>query len=183
MTVKNIFIIIGIFLLILAGSFWAYSHNFLKKQKKARPQEGDKAPAFSLKDQTGKTHSLSDYKGKYVLIYFYPKDNTPGCTKEACNFRDHLQELKETGIVVLGISTDSEESHKKFAEKYNLNFPLLADPQKEITRKYGVLHPVGFAQRVSFLISPEGIILKVFDPVNPENHWKEVLDSYKQLKK
>ncbi len=161
-------------LVFLILSLLIYGYTFSKKQKKLRPEEGEKAPEFALKDQTGKEHKLADYKGKYVLLYFYPKDNTPGCTKEACNFRDHLKELTGIGVVVLGISTDDIASHKKFAKKYALNFPLLADANKEVTKKYGVLHPLGFAQRVSFLISPEGIIIKIFDPVNPATHWQEV---------
>ncbi|MCS7318280.1 MAG: peroxiredoxin, partial [Candidatus Dojkabacteria bacterium] len=122
-----------------------------------------KAPDFSLKDQEGKIHRLSDYRGKWVLIYFYPKDFTPGCTLEACNIRNNFSEFTKLGIVVIGISSDSIDSHKKFAQKYNLPFILLSDEGREIARKYGAIKQkkimglnIEGTSRISFLIDPEG---------------------------
>src|SRR3954470_14631255 len=104
----------------------------------AGPQAGDKAPAFKLADENGKTVSLADFKGKQVVLYFYPKDSTPGCTTEACDFRDNLNRIAKTGAVVLGVSADSSESHRKFKEKQGLNFPLLSDPDRKAIEAYGV---------------------------------------------
>lgn len=147
-----------------------------------------KAPNFNLKDHNGKVHKLSDYKGKWVLIYFYPKDNTPGCTKEACAIRDNFLEFRNLKLKVLGISTDSVESHKKFAERYNLPFPLLADTKKEVVKKYGVLVKKKFVARehegvlrTSFLINPQGKIVKIYKNVKPEIHAEEVLNDLNAL--
>ena len=141
-----------------------------------------KAPNFSLSDQTGKIHSLVDYKGKWVLIYFYPKDDTPGCTKEACMIRDNLPDFKKLNCVVLGISVDSVKSHSKFAEKYNLPFTLLADEKKEVVKKYGAWQKKKFmgkeymgTNRISYLINPDGKITKVYSEVKPAEHADEVL--------
>lgn len=141
------------------------------------------APTFSLPDQNGIVHSLSQYKGKKVLLYFYPKDDTPGCTVEACSFRDNLARLQSHGIVVLGVSADSTESHKKFEEKHQLNFPLLADTEKEVVQAYGVLQEKSMfgktfmgIHRDSFLIDEEGNIIKHFKKVKPAQHVQEVLD-------
>lgn len=141
-----------------------------------------KAPNFKLKDQDGNLRKLSDFRGKWVLVYFYPKDDTPGCTKEACQIRDNFQDFKKLKIVVLGISTDSVESHKKFATKYNLPFLLLSDEKKEVVKKYGVWGTKKFmgktyqgTLRTSFLINPEGKIVKIYENVNPTIHAEEVL--------
>jgi thioredoxin-dependent peroxiredoxin len=149
---------------------------------------GSKAPDFSLPDQDGKTHSLSDYKGQTVLLYFYPKDMTPGCTKEACSFRDSMNDLKAGGVQVLGVSVDSVESHKKFAERYHLNFPILSDMNKKVVQEYAVWGEKKFlgvkyvgTSRESFLISPEGEVLKHYTKVNPETHVAEVLKDAKAL--
>jgi thioredoxin-dependent peroxiredoxin len=141
-----------------------------------------KAPAFSLEDQTGKKHKLSDYLGQWVLVYFYPKDDTPGCTKEACGIRDSWADFKKRKIVVLGISADSVESHKKFVKKYDLPFTLLADPEKIVLKAYGVWvkkkmmgkEYMGI-NRMSFLIDSKGKIAKVYDKVKPEIHAQEIL--------
>lgn len=130
---------------------------------------GDIAPAFTLSDQNGSTHSLLDYRGKFVLLYFYPKDDTPGCTKEACTIRDSYSIFEEKNIVVLGVSADSIESHKKFEEKYGLPFTLLSDPDKVVRKLYGV------TGRDSFLINPMGMIKKVYRKVTPVEHAGEVL--------
>lgn len=141
-----------------------------------------KAPQFSLFDQDGKKQSLQDYLGKKVLLYFYPKDDTPGCTIEACSFRDRLNELKKYNIQVLGVSVDDVKSHKKFAEKFALNFPLLADTEKEVVNKYGVWGEKSMfgkkymgIQRDSFLIDEKGIVLKHYEKVKPADHVDQVL--------
>ena len=133
-------------------------------------------------DQNGKIHNLSDYKGSWVVLYFYPKDDTPGCTKEACNFRDSLHELQKKGAVVLGISKDSVTSHKKFAEKYNLNFPLLSDENYGVIKLYkawGVKKFMGREFegiiRTTYLIDPDGEIKKVYKNVNPTIHAGEII--------
>lgn len=148
-----------------------------------------KAPDFKLKDQDGNLRKLSDFRGKWVLVYFYPKDDTPGCTTEACQIRDNFEDFKKLKIVVLGISTDSVESHKKFATKYNLPFLLLSDEKKEVVKKYGVWGTKKFmgktyqgTLRTSFLINPEGKIVKIYENVKPITHAQEVLADLKPLK-
>lgn len=143
---------------------------------------GKKAPEFTLSDQNGTVHSLVDYKGKWILIYFYPKDNTPGCTREACGFRDTAGEYTKKGIVILGISKDSIVSHKKFAEKYHLMFPILSDESKEIIKAYGAWGEKTFmgrvfdgVKRVSFLIGPDQTIRKEYLKVDVFSHAKEIL--------
>lgn len=148
-----------------------------------------KAPAFSLEDQTGKTHSLKDYAGKWVVLYFYPKDMTPGCTVEACNFRDNLARVKRVGAAVLGISADSVKRHAKFAEAEGLNFPLLSDEDHAALEKYGVWQQksmmgrkyMGIA-RTTFLIDPQGKIRKVYEDVKVSGHVDEVLSDLSDLK-
>lgn len=149
---------------------------------------GDKAPEFTLLDQDGKSHSLSSYRGKWVLLYFYPKDDTPGCTKEACAMRDNMPAFGKLDMVILGVSTDAVKSHKKFSEKFALNFPILADDQKEVVKAYQVWQPKKFmgreflgTLRVSFLINPEGNITKVYEKVKPEQHAEEVATDAKEL--
>ncbi len=146
------------------------------------PQAGDKAPDFPLQDQHGKAHSLADYKGRYVVLYFYPQDDTPGCTREACSFRDDISTLTEKGAAVIGVSTDDVESHKLFAEKYHLNFTLLADTEKSVSEQYGVLGASGKSKRVTFLIDGNGVIAKVYPQVNPTEHSAEILADIDALK-
>jgi peroxiredoxin Q/BCP len=134
---------------------------------------GDTAPAFSTSDQNGEIHALSDYVGRWLLLYFYPKDDTPGCTKEACEFRDHYAELSKY-IAILGVSKDDAVSHRYFAEKFLLPFPLLADPDRTIITAYGA-DGVIFPKRVSFLIDPKGNIAKIYDKVDSEIHAQEAL--------
>jgi len=136
--------------------------------------KGDSAPEFTLSDQEGKVHSLADYKGKWVLLYFYPKDFTYGCITEACSLRDNFEKLKEK-LEILGVSADSSESHKKFSEKYSLPFTLLSDPERSVINLYGATGFL-FAKRVSFLINPKGIIEKVYDKVDPKIHASEILN-------
>lgn len=147
---------------------------------------GKKAPDFSLYDQNGNKIKLSDFKGKHVVLYFYPKDDTPGCTKEACNFRDSLPKFKNINAIILGVSTDSVASHKKFAEKFNLPFSLLADEDKQVVEKYGVWKEKNMygkkymgIERTTFVIDPEGKIKKIFPKVKVDNHHKEVLEALK----
>jgi peroxiredoxin Q/BCP len=142
---------------------------------------GQSAPDFSLPDQNGQAHTLAQYRNRWVLLYFYPKDNTPGCTMEACGLRDAWPDFGKLDTVVLGVSTDSVASHKKFAEKYHLPFTLLADEQKVVVKMYEVWAPKKFlgkeylgTKRVSFLIDPSGKIVKIYDPVKPAAHTDEV---------
>jgi thioredoxin-dependent peroxiredoxin len=140
------------------------------------------APEFNLADQHGKMHSLADYYGKTVLLYFYPKDDTPGCTTEACSFRDDYSQYEKSGVVILGVSPDSVKSHAKFAEKYHLQFPLLADEGHAICDKYGVwgLKKMMGREyygvfRTTFMIGPDGMIRKVYEGVKPAEHSAEIL--------
>ncbi|MCL4314903.1 MAG: peroxiredoxin [Candidatus Thermoplasmatota archaeon] len=143
---------------------------------------GMEAPDFESVDQDGKRVKLSEYRGKPVVLYFYPKDDTPGCTAEACNFRDNLNMFKDNGITVLGVSVDSTTSHKKFQQKYNLNFTLVSDKQKEIVSKYGVMGMHGTAKRVTYIIDRNGKIAHVYDHVSPNQHGVEVFEKMKELK-
>ena len=143
---------------------------------------GQKAPAFALPNQDGKVMRLSDFKGKKVVLYFYPKDDTPGCTKESCAFRDGLDEIHDSGAVVLGISGDSVDSHKKFAKKFNLNFPLLSDEKKTVLQAYGVwkeksLYGRKFMgiERTTFIIDEQGKLDDIFQKVKVDGHLEEVL--------
>jgi peroxiredoxin Q/BCP len=149
--------------------------------------ENGKAPDFMAIDQNGITQSLSLYVGRWIVLYFYPKDDTPGCTKEACSFRDSFGELEKVGVVILGVSKDTVETHKKFAEKYHLNFPLLADPGKHIIRVYDAWGKKKFmgrefegTLRITFLIDPSGVIRKIYKKVNPLVHVGEILKDLKQ---
>jgi peroxiredoxin Q/BCP len=141
-------------------------------------QEGQKAIDFTLADKDGKTYKLYDYKGKnYVVIYFYPKASTPGCTKQACGIRDNINKLKENNIQVFGVSVDSKESLRDFVEKYNLNYTLLSDENKEVSKKYGVLNNLGFSNRITFIISPNMDVIKVIRNVDIENHVNDILNT------
>jgi peroxiredoxin Q/BCP len=141
---------------------------------------GAHAPEFSLQDHTGTIRTLSDYKGSYVVVYFYPKDDTPGCTKEACMIRDMYDEYAQNGIVVLGISKDSPESHIKFKEKYELPFTLLSDPGQSTIQAYGASGTL-FNKRITYIIDPEGVIAKVYPDVDPASHAMELLNDLKTL--
>ena len=146
-------------------------------------QEGTKAPAFALPDASGKEYALSDFAGKTVVLYFYPKDNTPGCTREAKAFRDAYDEYLKNDIVVIGVSKDSPESHRKFVEKNNLPFILLADTEKQALAAYDVLNALGGTQRTTYVINPEGLIQKTYDKVNPDNNATQILEYLKTAKK
>jgi thioredoxin-dependent peroxiredoxin len=151
--------------------------------------EGKKAPAISLKDENGDKFSLKDQLGSYVLIYFYPKDDTPGCTTEACSIRDHSKQINKASLKVFGISPDDETHHQKFIGKYNLNFPLLCDTEHKVAEKYEVWVEKNMygkkymgIQRDSFLIDPNGTIVKHYKKVKPDDHIGEVLEDLKGLK-
>jgi peroxiredoxin Q/BCP len=144
--------------------------------------EGDPAPDFTVAADDGRTVSLSDFRGKKVVLYFYPKDDTPGCTVEACAFRDGFQQIQSKGAEILGVSADSAASHQKFKEKYNLNFPLLADTDKKIVNAYGVWkeksmygRPYMGIERTTFLIDESGVIQKIFPKVDVKIHYDEVV--------
>lgn len=139
------------------------------------------APDFTLADQLGEKHRLRDYQGQWVLLYFYPKDQTSGCTKEACNFRDNLPHFEKLNLQVLGISADSVESHAKFASKYTLNFLILSDESKKVIKQYGATTGP-FVKRISYLIDPNGIIYKVYPKVDPEIHAVQVKKDMQVIK-
>ena len=146
------------------------------------------APSFSLPDQSGVVHNLEDYAGQWLVVYFYPKDDTPGCTTEACGFRDAQTELKAAGINVVGVSKDSPASHAKFAEKYHLNFPLLSDESAEMMQAYGAWGPKKFMgkeyigiSRMTVLINPKGEIVKSYPKVTPLGHAAQILSDFRAL--
>ena len=150
-------------------------------------KEGDKAPDFAVPDASGKITRLKDLRGKKVVLYFYPKDDTPGCTKEACSFRDAFAKFKRRGIELLGVSLDSEKSHQKFAQKYDLPFRLLADTERAISDSYGTYGEKKFMgrtymgnHRMTFLIDEKGKIKKIFSKVKPEEHAEEVLKAFSE---
>ncbi len=149
------------------------------------PTEGQPAPAFKLQDQNGDWHQLDDYDGQWVVLYFYPKNFTPGCTTEACSFRDDIFEFRKMNVALLGVSMDDVESHQKFAKEYSLPFSLLADDDGEISRLYGTYlgigGGVGIAKRQTFLINPEGILAKHYPKVDPDVHSAQVIADLKDL--
>ena len=151
---------------------------------------GQKAPAFKLQDQNGATHTLKDHVGQWLVIYFYPKDDTPGCTKEACTIADVYKDFKRLGVTVIGMSKDTVRSHKRFAEKYNLPFILLSDEDMATITKYGAFKEkkmfgksVRGTYRISYLIDPEGKVAKVYPDVDPASHALELLTDIKALRK
>lgn len=144
---------------------------------------GNSAPGFTLEDSEGNTYSLLDYKEKNpVIIYFYPKANTPGCTKQACGIRDSFRNFKENDIVIFGISVDSKASIKEFINDYNLNFPLLSDEKKEVSKAYGVLNTIGLDSRITFIIDKQGNIANILKDVDVETHAHEVFNLAVKLK-
>ncbi len=145
---------------------------------------GDAAPDFSLKDQNYKIHTLGDYKDQWLVLYFYPKDDTPGCTREACNFRDDIIHIKALKASVMGVSLDDSKSHEEFAKKFNLPFPLLADTEGTTAEIYGALFKLGpmkFAKRHSFIIGPDGLIKKIYRDVDPKEHSQQIIADLKAL--
>lgn len=147
-------------------------------------QTGMPAPAFSLTDQYGKSHALADYQGSWLVLYFYPKDDTPGCTTEACAFRDDLRRLKQMHVALLGVSLDDVDSHRRFADKFNLPFPLLADTKGETARAYGALWSLGplrFARRQTFIIDPHGRVAHIYRSVDAAQHSEQVIRDLEAL--
>jgi thioredoxin-dependent peroxiredoxin len=168
--------ILSIFLL----APWMYAMPSESEQ----PAAGEMAPVFTLQDQNGDSHALADYRGEWVVLYFYPKNDTPGCTTEACNFRDDIFRFREMGVTILGVSLDDVESHQEFAEKYSLPFTLLSDAEGDVARAYGVLTrmgPLHFARRETFIINPEGRVAHHYGRVNPDEHSAEVLSELQRL--
>jgi len=148
------------------------------------PSVGSEAPAFKLQDQNGEWHAMEDYRGQWLAVYFYPKDDTPGCTTEACNFRDNIYAFKAIGAAVVGISVDDVDSHKEFSDKYKLPFTILADEDGKTAKAYGVLRDyklLKLASRQSFLVDPEGKVAKHYEDVDPDEHTDQVLGDIKKL--
>ncbi|HEY9100391.1 MAG TPA: peroxiredoxin [Thiobacillus sp.] len=169
----------GLAVLLVLGSavFWMLRPGTLR-------EEGSHAPGFELRDQDGHTHRLSDYAGRWLVLYFYPRDDTPGCTQEACRFRDDIGVLGELNASIVGVSVDNTASHAEFARKYTLPFPLLSDPDGQTAADYDSLLNLGFmrfARRHTFIISPDGRIAARFDKVNPANHVQEVARTLRGL--
>jgi len=147
-------------------------------------ETGETAPEFKLQDQKGQWHTLEQYRGQWVALYFYPKDDTPGCTTEACAFRDNIFAFDDMGAVIIGVSLDDVESHAEFADKYSLPFSLLADTGKDTAKAYGVYTKIGsfeMAKRESFIIDPDGNVAKHYAKVNPATHSEEVIADIKRL--
>ncbi len=178
--------IVGVLALLVMGTLgWAApaAPASATPTQEAHPMlaEGTPAPDFSAVTTDGKTVKLADFRGKRVVLYFYPKDDTPGCTREACNFRDTSAQFKELDTVVLGVSVDDQASHQKFTEKYSLPFPLIVDASKEICRKYGALNEErGVASRITYLIGKDGKIAKAYATVKPDEHAGELLAELKK---
>lgn len=160
------------------------AYSWLNSAEAAQPAVGQDAPDFRLQDQNGEWRALADFAGQWVALYFYPKADTPGCTKEACEFRDNIFAFEEIGATVIGVSIDAIKDQKAFAEKYSLPFPLLADIDGKTAKAYGVLKNLGvvkIASRQSFLIDPDGRIARHYENVDPKTHSKEVLEDLKAL--
>ena len=157
------------------------------RKKMAKLKTGDPAPAFEAVDQDGNMKTLADYRGRKLILYFYPKDNTPGCTAEACSLRDGRDTLRRMGFEVVGVSPDSEKSHRNFCDKHELNFTLLADTDHSVCEAYGVWAEKSMygrkymgVLRTTFMIDAEGRIEKIFTKVDTKNHYQQIIDSYKQ---
>jgi len=172
-------LVAGIVLTVLL--LWLWPRNAF-----AAPNVGAQAPTFSLLDQNGETQALEAYRGQWLVLYFYPKDDTPGCTTEACNFRDDYYKIKALNAAVIGVSLDDVASHKAFAEKYHLPFPLLADLDHKMAETYGVLTrlgPLSFASRQTFVIDPEGKVARHYPRVVAGRHAAEIISYLEQVKK
>jgi peroxiredoxin Q/BCP len=167
---------------ILVTALVAVTTSVCAQASDTSPAEGTMAPDFKLQDQKGEWHTLSQYKGKWVVLYFYPKDNTPGCTTQACELRDNIFAFRKADAVILGVSVDDVESHKKFSEEHKLPFDILADSEKKVSDMYGVLFsagPMKLASRQTFLIDPSGKSVKHWPKVDPKGHSDMVLAEIK----
>jgi peroxiredoxin Q/BCP len=174
MTLKLLFYVVVLLIAVFGYRHYASAATTI--------QVGDDAPSFTLNDAKGQTHYLSDYAGKYLVLYFYPKDDTPGCTKEACHFRDDMAQLEKLGAKVVGVSVDNSKSHADFAKKYNLPFPLLSDTDGNVAASYNALtnfYVVKIAKRHTFLISPTGKIAKIYTSVDTSRHSQQIIDDLK----
>lgn len=175
--VSLILIVVAILVIALAG--W----QVVAAGSESLPAAGTPAPAFTLTSQAGEKVSLGDLKGKWIVLYFYPKDFTSGCTIEAHNFQRDLDQYTARGAMIVGVSVDTADSHKDFCAKESLNFKLLADTEKTVSKAYGSLMPIGLSARNTFLIDPNGSIAKVFEGVKPPQHSEEVLAALDELQK
>ena len=172
--------------LLIVAALVVFASLFVARAARAGelPEVGKPAPDFNLPDQDGKLHSLQDYRGKWLVLYFYPKDDTPGCTQEACAFRDDLNQISELGAQVVGVSVDDTDSHAEFAKKYHLPFPLLADKTTRTADSYGALMNlflIKVARRYTFLIDPQGNIGKVYLSVETSRHSKQIIEDLQKL--
>lgn len=175
----KIFLIICFFIIVPVIYLWTKNVNAAPA-----PEPGQLAPDFNLPDQNNVMHKLEAFKGSWLVLYFYPKDDTPGCTEEACAFRDDIYTLSQMGAKIIGVSVDTVASHEKFAKKYQLQFPLLADQAGEVANRYGALTDLGvmkIARRYTFLINPEGKIAKVYKKVETSKHSKEIIEDIKSM--
>jgi peroxiredoxin Q/BCP len=169
--ISNLIKVCSIAVILMISAVCSYAQDITLK-------EGDQAPDFKLQADDGSWIKLSDYKGSSnVVLYFYPKDKTMGCTKEACNFRDNISKITDQNAVVLGVSVDDIDSHKSFKQEQNLNFPLLADTSKEVSKTYSGLNQYGMSKRVTFVIDKNGIIKKIFPNVDVNEHYKDIIDA------
>jgi len=178
--------LIPMFLSLIAVMLFAAPLAAQETPAESGPADGQAAPEFRLEDQKGTWHTLAQHSGKWIVLYFYPKDFTPGCTKEVCTFRDDVIALRKSGAEVLGVSLDDVKSHAEFAEKYHVPFPLLSDSKQETAKAYGVLTSkmgMTYAKRETFLIDPQGKIAKHYRDVDPEKNSKQVLADLDALKK
>lgn len=167
--------------LLLWLAIWGYRQY---QQPSTRVSVGMKAPDFKLPDAEGQIRRLSDWSGKWLVLYFYPKDDTPGCTKQACQFRDDIGQIHALGAEVVGISVDTVSSHAEFAQKHRLAFPLLADSQGAVAEAYGVLFDLGVlqaAKRATFIIDPQGVVAQTYSHVNPDGHSQLLIQDLKKL--
>jgi peroxiredoxin Q/BCP len=172
--------LLGMLLLLFAGAVLLVRIV----QAREQPEAGQAAPDFLLADQQGRQHRLQDYHGQWLVLYFYPKDDTPGCTREACAFRDGYRELRALDAQVIGVSLDDRASHAEFAQKYQLPFPLLADEKGDTARAYGVLWslgPIRFTRRHTFIIDPDGKIAQVYRKVDADRHAEEVVRDLQEM--
>lgn len=174
--------------LMIVAALVIFAALFVARASRAGelPEVGKPAPDFNLPDQNGQAHTLQEYRGKWLVLYFYPKDDTPGCTQEACAFRDDLKQITELGAQVVGVSVDDTSSHAEFARKYHLPFPLLADQTTEMAARYGALTDlflIKFARRYTFLIDPQGNISKVYLSVETSRHSKQIIDDLQKILK
>lgn len=170
--------------LVVAGALLLW--RLAAASKRNEPRVGDQAPEFALPDQDGRTRNLAEFRGKWLALYFYPRDDTPGCTRQACGFRDDRHKLAALDAEVVGVSVDDVESHLDFAKEYSLPFPLLADAGGAIARRYGSIRDLGlvkFARRNTFLIDPQGRIAKVYLSANASGNSQEVLEDLQRLQR